>query len=122
MRIITSLDSTEMINTIYSRFPFKNKAQLLRIALSKSLKISNFINIDFKLSRNGFEINSDTLFAHQIELYLTLISYKYEMNNLMDSSLNDIITFHIEDGIQIIYDEMKYLKSDIDFIKFLKEN
>lgn len=122
MRIITSLDCTEMINTIYSRFPFKNKAQLLRIALSKSLKISNFINIDFKLSRNGFEINSDTLFAHQIELYLTLISYKYEMNNLMDSSLNDIITFHIEDGIQIIYDEMKYLKSDIDFIKFLKEN
>lgn len=122
MRIITSLESMEMIDLICSKFPFKNKAQLLRIAISKSLKNSNFYEYDYKLSRNGFEINSDTLFSHQTELYLTLIGFKYLNKYSNDYLLNDIITFHIEDGVQIIYDEMKYLRSDFEFIKFLQEN
>lgn len=122
MRIITSIECSESINRIIQKLPFKSKAQLLRIAITKSLHDGVKKNENYKLNRNGFEINTDTLFGDKTELFNLAIIINYELIVKNPQFLNDIITFHIEDGVKKILDEMQYLKKDIDLITYLQES
>jgi DNA sulfur modification protein DndE len=121
MRLITSAETQIMLNDITKKLPFKSKAQLLRIALSKSLKSTTFRENSRTLKRDGFEINSDTLFGEKKELFLFIIGLKYRKKILSASHLNDLITYHLENGVKFIFDEFSYLKKDLDFLNFLQE-
>lgn len=122
MRIITSFECQERIDKIFSVFPFKNKAQILRIALSVSLKNDNyFLSDSLDIKRDGFEINSETLFGKDHDIYRLVFTLKYKLDHYNNDLFYEILYYHIESGIKKLYNEMRFVKKNIDFLKYITE-
>lgn len=120
MRIITSIECQESIDKIFSAFPFKNKAQILRIALSISLKNDNyFLSNNVNIKRDGFEINSETLFGKDQDIYRLVLTLKYKLDHYNDDLFYELLYFHIESGIEKLYNEIRFVKKDIELLNYI---
>ena len=121
MRIITSKSCSLNLEKIHSKFPFKNKAQILRIAIAISLKYEKKYNENVSYTKDGFEINSETLFGGHLDLFNAILKIYYNELLSDDDNYVNVLTHHIETGIEILINEMNYHNDDLDFIKFIIE-
>jgi len=117
--IRTSKDNREVIATLTRRLNLGTENIVSRIALTYSLSKDRKMDLKNIQNSSGKEYSEKVLFGDYIEYYIGMVALNYGIH-VSDKDLGKYIKMHIDDGLQILNEEITS-NSNIDGFDFLVE-
>lgn len=117
--IRTSKENREVVAKLTRRLNLGTENIISRIALAHSLATDRKLELKDIQNSSGKEYSRAVLFGSYLDYYLGMVALHYEIH-ISDKDLPKYIKMHIDDGLQLLNEEMNQ-RSNIDGFDFLVE-
>ncbi|MBT9187761.1 DndE family protein [Zobellia russellii] len=115
--IRTSKENREVVAKLTRRLNLGTENIISRIALAYSLSQDRKLKLEDIQNSSGKEYTKSVLFGHYLDYYLGMVALHYGIH-ISDKDLPKYIKMHIDDGLQLLHDEVVE-RSNIDGFDFL---
>jgi len=116
-QIKTSKENKEIVTQLTRKLNLGAENVVARIAFSYSLSTNRKLNLNEIKDSSGKEYSKLVLFGDFYDIYLGLICVHYGLYKT-DKDIGKYIKMHVDDGLQLINDEVQKL-SNIDGFDYL---
>lgn len=115
--IRTSRANKELVTKLTNKMNLGAENIIARLAFAYSLSLERRLDLQEALDANGKEYSIKVLFGDYAEHYIGLICVHYQLYKT-DKDIPRYVKMHIDDGLQLIYQEMEQKQgmSGTDFI------
>lgn len=117
--IRTSKENREVVAKLTRRLNLGTENIISRIALAHSLSTDRKLVLKDIENSGGKEYSKSVLFGNYLDHYLGMVALHYGIH-ISDKDLPKYIKMHIDDGLQLLNEEMNQ-RSNIDGFDFLVE-
>ena len=117
--IKTSKKNKEVVTELTNKLNLGTENVIARVALTYSLSKERRLDIKDIQNSSGKEYSEKVLFGDYIEYYIGMVALNYGIH-VSDKDLGKYIKMHIDDGLQILNEEITS-NSNIDGFDFLVE-
>lgn len=117
--IKTSKENKEVVTKLTNKLNLGAENVIARIALTYSLSKESRLDIKDIQNSSGKEYSDKVLFGDYIDYYVGLVALHYGIH-VSDKDLGKYIKMHIDDGLQILNEEVTS-NANIDGFDFLVE-
>mgnify|MGYP005991201641 CR=1 FL=1 len=117
--IRTSKENREVVAKLTRRLNLGTENIVSRIALAHSLSSDRKLLLKDIENSGGKEYSKSVLFGSNLDYYLGMVALHYDIH-ISDKDLPKYIKMHIDDGLQLLNEEMNQ-RSNIDGFDFLVE-
>lgn len=118
-QIKTSRSNKDIVAQLTRRLNLGTENIIARMAFSYSLSQERKLNLNDLMDSGGKEYSKSVLFGDYDELYIGLVCTHYNIYKT-DKDLGKYIKLHIDDGLQLINEELQKV-NNIDGFDFLVE-
>ncbi len=117
--IKTSKENREVVAKLTRKLNLGTENIISRIALSYSLSQDRKMKLEEIQNSSGKEYTKSVLFGQYLDYYLGMVALHYGIH-ISDKDLPKYIKMHIDDGLQLLNEEINQ-RSNIDGFDFLVE-
>jgi DNA sulfur modification protein DndE len=117
--IRTSKENKEIVSNLTRKLNLGTENIVARIALTYSLSQDRKLDLTAIENSSGKEYSKGVLFGNYFDYYVGLVAVHYRLY-VTDKDLPKYIKMHIDDGLQLLNDEINS-KSNLDGFDFLVE-
>jgi DNA sulfur modification protein DndE len=117
--IRTSKENKEVVSKLTRKLNLGTENIISRIALSYSISKDKRLDISNMQNSSGKEYSKTVLFGDYLDYYVGMVAVHYGLY-VTDKSLPKLIKMHIDDGLQILNEELLE-RGNIDGFDFLNE-
>lgn len=117
--IKTSKENREIVSILTRRLSLGTENIISRLALTHSLSQNRKLNLEDIQNSSGKDYSKAVLFGDYVDYYLGMVALHYGIH-ISDKDLPKYIKMHIDDGLQLLNEEMNE-RSNIDGFDFLVE-
>lgn len=118
-QIKTSKGNKEIVSQLTKKLNLGTENIIARIAFSYSLSQDKKLNLNDLLDSGGKEYSRAVLFGDYDDIYIGLLCTHYGIYKT-DKDLGKYVKLHIDDGLQLINEELQKI-NNIDGFDFLVE-
>lgn len=112
--IRTSKENKEIVTKLTSKFNLGTENVIARIALAYSLAQDEKLDLKDLKDSGGKEYSKSVLFGDQFEIYVGMISFRYNIHS-SDKDISRYIKIHLDHGLQKLYTNGDALEQIIFF-------
>lgn len=117
--IRTSKENREVVAKLTRRLNLGTENHISRIALTYSLSQDRKLDLKDIHNSSGKDYSKAVLFGDYLDYYLGMVALHYGIH-ITDKDLPKYIKMHIDDGLQLLNEELNQ-RSNIDSFDFLVE-
>lgn len=117
--IKTSKANKEVVSILTRKLNLGTENIVSRIALTYSLSQDRKLKLENIQNSSGKDYSKSVLFGDYVDYYLGMVALHYGIH-ISDKDLPKYIKMHIDDGLQLLNEEMNE-RSNIDGFDFLVE-
>ena len=114
--IKTSKENREVVAQLTRKLNLGTENIISRIALTHSLSLDRKLDLSEIQNSGGKEYSTKVLFGDYADFYLSMVALHYNLH-ISDKDLGKYIKMHIDDGLDLINDEV-HSKSNLDGFDF----
>lgn len=115
-QIKTSLENKEVVSQLTRKLNLGKENVIARIALTYSLSQDRKLNLSEINDSGGKEYSEKVLLGEYADIYISLICTHYNIYKT-DKDISKYIKMHIDDGLQLIDNEMS--SADLDGFDYI---
>lgn len=117
--IRTSKENKEVVSKLTRKLNLGTENIISRIALTYSLSKNRKLDLTDMQNSSGKEYSKAVLFGEYIDYYIGMVAVHYNLY-VTDKSLPRLIKMHIDDGLQILNEEVNE-RGNLDGFDFISE-
>jgi DNA sulfur modification protein DndE len=117
--IRTSKENKEIVSNLTRKLNLGTENIVARIALTYSLSKDRKLDLTAIENSSGKEYSKGVLFGNYVNYYIGLVAIHYGLY-ITDKDLPKFVKMHIDDGLQLLNDEVSS-NSNLDGFDFLVE-
>jgi DNA sulfur modification protein DndE len=118
-QISTSKENKEIVTLLTRKLNLGTENIIARIAYSYSLSQNKVLDLNQIKDSQGKSYSKAVLFGDFFDIYIGLVCVKYNLHKT-DKDLPKYIKMHIDDGLQLLNDEINN-QSNLDGFDFISE-
>lgn len=115
--IKTSKENKELVTQLTRKLSLGAENVIARLAFTYSLSLNRKLDPKNIKDAQGKEYNAKVLFGEYLDFYIAMLLVHYGLNK-EDKSLAKYVKLHVDDGIELIYNEVSQ-KSNISGAEFI---
>lgn len=117
--IKTSKENRDVVAVLTRKLNLGTENIISRIALTHSLSLGRKLDLSEIQNSGGKEYSTKVLFGDYADFYLSMVALHYNLH-ISDKDLGKYVKLHIDDGLQILNDEINS-NSNMDGFDFLTQ-
>ena len=114
--IKTSKENRDVVAVLTRKLSLGTENIISRIALTHSLSLDRKLDLSEIQNSGGKEYSTKVLFGDYADFYLSMVALHYNLH-ISDKDLGKYVKLHIDDGLDLINDEV-HSKSNLDGFDF----